>query len=345
MREGGTEMTTEELSTRDTLWRMANGFQVSQAIHVVATLGIADLLKDGPRSADELAEATETHAGALYRILRALASVGVFVEQSDGRFGLTPLAEHLRTDVPDSLRSWAMLMGRPYLFTAWGHILHSVKTGEPAFPEVYGMTAWEYRAAHPEESAIFDAAMTGLSLAEAEAVVRSYDFSGGGVLVDVGGGKGALLAAILAANPALRGILFDQPHVIAGAQDLLERAGVAGRCEVVGGSFFEAVPEGADAYLLKSIIHDWDNASAIEILRTCRTAMADSARLLLVERGIRPANEPDPAKFIDLMMLVMLGGQERTAEEYEKLYTEAGFKLTNIIRTGSLLDIIEGVPG
>jgi hypothetical protein len=337
-------MTADELSTRDTLWRMTNGYQVSQAIHVVATLGIADLLKDGPKSADELAEATGTHASALYRILRALASVGVFAEQSDGRFGLTPLAEHLRTDVPGSLRSWAMLIGRPYYFTTWGHLLHSVKTGEPAFPHVYGMPAWEYRASHPEESALFDGAMTGLSLAEAEAVVRNYDFLGIGVLVDVGGGKGALLAAILAANPALRGILFDQPHVVADAKDLLERAGVADRCEVVDGDFFKAVPGGADAYLLKSIIHDWDDASAIEILRKCRAAMADSARLLLVERGIRPANEPDPAKFIDLMILVMLGGRERTAEEYERLYTEAGFKLTNTIHTGSLLDIIEGVP-
>ncbi len=337
-------MTADELSPRDTLWRMTNGYQVSQAIHVVATLGIADLLTDGPRSADELAEATGAHAPALYRVLRALASIGVFVEQDDGCFALTPLAEYLRTDVPGSLRSWAMLMGRPYLFTSWGHLMHSVKTGEPAFPEVYGTTAWEYRATHPEESEIFDAAMTGLSLAEAEAVVRSYDFSGTGALVDVGGGKGTLLAAILAANPALRGILFDQPHVVADAKDLLERAGVADRCEVVAGSFFEAVPEGADAYLLKSIIHDWDDAAAIEILRKCRAAMADTARLLLVERGIRPANESDPAKFIDLMMLVMLGGRERTAEEYERLYTEAGFKLTNIIPTGSLLDIIEGVP-
>jgi hypothetical protein len=337
-------MTADELSTRDTLWRMTNGFQVSQAIHVVATLGIADLLKDGPKSADELAEATGTHASALYRILRALASVGVFAEQSDGRFGLTPLAEHLRTDVPGSLRSWAMLIGRPYYFTTWGHLLHSVRTGEPAFPHVYGMPAWEYRASHPEESALFDGAMTGLSLAEAEAVVRNYDFLGIGVLVDVGGGKGALLAAILAANPALRGILFDQPHVVADAKDLLERAGVADRCEVVDGDFFKAVPGGADAYLLKSIIHDWDDASAIEILRKCRAAMADSGRLLLVERGIRPANEPDPAKFIDLMILVMLGGRERTAEEYERLYIEAGFKLTNTIHAGSLLDIIEGVP-
>jgi hypothetical protein len=338
-------MAADQLSTRDTLWRMTTAYQVSQAIHVAATLGIADLLEDGARSADELAEATGTHPPALYRTLRALASVGVFAEETDGRFGLTPLAEHLRTDAPGSLRSWAMLMGRPYFFTSWGHLLHSVKTGEAAFPEVYGTTAWEYRAAHPEEGAIFDAAMTGLSGAEAEAVVRSYDFSAIGILVDVGGGEGALLAAILAANPALRGVLFDQPHVVAGAGPLLEQAGVADRCEVVGGSFFEGVPEGADAYLLKSIVHDWDDASAIEILRKCRAAMADTGRLLLVERGIRPGNEPDPAKFIDLMMLVMLGGRERTADEYGRLYAEAGFRLTNIIpATGSLLVIIEGVP-
>jgi hypothetical protein len=211
----------------------------------------------------------------------------VFTEEADGRFSLTPLAEHLRADAPGSLRSWAMLMGRPYFFTSWGHLLHSAKTGEPAFPEVYGTSAWEYRAAHPEEGAIFDAAMTGLSGAEAEAVVRSYDFSGIEVLADVGGGHGALLAAILAANPALRAVLFDQPHVVAGAKALLERAGLADRCEVVGGSFFEGVPEGADGYLLKSVIHDWDDAAATKILRKCRAAMWDTGRLLLVERVVR----------------------------------------------------------
>jgi hypothetical protein len=276
-------MTADELSPRDTLWRMTTAYQVSQAIHVAATLGIADLLEPGPKRADELAEATGTHESALYRILRALASVGVFTEETDGRSGLTPLAEHLRTDAPGSLRSWAMFMGRPYVFASWGHLMHSAKTGEPAFPEVYGTTAWEYRAAHPEESAIFNAAMTGLSGAEAEAVVRSYDFSAINVLVDVGGGEGALLAAILAANPNLRGILFDQPHVVADAGPLLEQAGVADRCEVVGGSFFEAVPEGADAYLLKSIVHDWDDASAIEILRKCRAAMAEPQAVVAAE--------------------------------------------------------------
>src|SRR5215207_1348648 len=189
-------MTAGELSPRDTLLRMTNAFQVSQAIHVAPTLGIADLLKDGPRSADDLAEATGTHAPTLYRLLRALASVGMFIE-TDGRFGLTPLAEYLRTDAPGSLRAWAMQIGQQYLWRSWGHLLHSVRTGEPAFPELYGTTAWEYRTAHPEEDAVFNAAMTALSAGVAEAVVRSYDFSGIDVLVDVGGGEGALLATIL----------------------------------------------------------------------------------------------------------------------------------------------------
>ncbi len=225
------------------LLRMTNAFQVSQAIHVAATLGIADLLEDGPRSADELAEGTGTDAPTLYRLLRALASVGVFTE-IDGRFGLTPLAEYLRTDAPGSLRAWAMQVGQRYFWTSWGHLLHSVRTGEPAFAELYGTTPWEYRAAHPEEDAVFNAAMTNLSAGVVEAVARRYDFSGYGVLVDVGGGQGALLAAILAANPNLRGILFDQPHIVAAAGALLEQAGVADRCEVVGGSFFDTVPAG-----------------------------------------------------------------------------------------------------
>jgi hypothetical protein len=334
-------MTAGELSPRDTLLRMTNAYQVSQAIHVAATLGIADLLEDGPRSADDLAEATGMHAPTLYRVLRALASVGVFAE-TDNRFGLTPLAEYLRTDAPGSLRAWAMQMGQPYVWTSWGHLLHSVRTGEPAFPELYGTTAWEYRAAHPKEDAVFNAAMTALSAGVVEAVVRSYDFSGIGVLVDVGGGEGALLAAILASNPALRGILFDQPHVVAAARALLHRAGVADRCEIVGGSFFDTVPGRADAYLLKSIVHDWDDAVAIEILRACRAAIADTGRLLVVEPIIRPGNEVDPAKFSDLNMLVMLGGRERTADDFERLYAEAGFRLAKIIRTGSPFDIIEG---
>lgn len=337
-------MSENEISPRDTLWRMTNAYQASEAIHVAATLGIADLLADSPRSAEDLAKTTGTHAPTLYRVLSALAGVGVFAEADDGRFYQTPLSEYLRTDAPGSVRAWAVQIGRPYHWNSWGHLLHSVETGEPAFSDLYGTTPWEYRASSPEDDAVFNAAMSSLSTAVGKAVVHSYDFSGIETLVDVGGGEGALLAEILAANPTLRGVLFDQPRVVEGATDLLERAGVADRCEVAGGSFFEAVPAGADAYLLKSVIHDWDDAAAGQILRRCREAMDDKGRLLVVEPIIGPKNEPDPAKFSDLNMLVMLGGRERTAEDFERLYAEAGFELSGIVRTGSPFAVIEGAP-
>jgi hypothetical protein len=335
-------MAASEQSPRDALWRMTNAYQVSQAIHVAASLGIADHLKDGPRSVEELAAATGSRAPSLYRLLRALASVGIFVE-ADGRFDLTPLAEYLRSDVPGSVRAWAIMIGRPYAWSTWSSLWESVATGEPAFPALHGMSAWEYRAAHPEEGAIFDAAMNSLATTAAGAVVDSYDFSEIGVLADVGGGQGELLAGILAANADMRGILFDQPHVVAGAAPVLERAGVADRCEVVGGSFFEAVPRGADAYLLKSVIHDWDDPPAVEILRRCRAAIPDTGKLLLVEYLVRPGNEPDPLKFRDLMMLVMVGGRERTVEDFRRLYAEAGFQLTEVVPAPPY-HVIEGVP-
>jgi O-methyltransferase domain/Dimerisation domain len=337
-------VSADELPTRDVFWRMANAYQASQAIHVAATLGIADLLEAGPMSTEELAQSTHTHAPSLYRLLRALSSVGVFAEGADGRFGLTPLAEHLRTDAPGSLRAWAMFIGRPYTWSAWAHLLDSVKTGEAAFPKLHGTSAWEYWESRPEEGAIFAAAMTGLSTLAAEAIVGSYDFSDISVLADVGGGHGSLLAAILKANPALHGILFDLPHVVANARELLEREGVSERCEVVGGSFFEAVPTGADAYMLKSVLLDWDDATAIRILGTCRAAMPKSGRLLLVERLVGPPNEPDLAKFSDLNMLVLQGGRERTTEEFAKLCAAAGFRLAGVTETGSPYDIIEGTP-
>jgi hypothetical protein len=323
---------------------MTNAYQVSQAIHVAASLGIADLVQDRPRGVDDLAEATGTRAPFLYRLLRALAGVGIFSEDEGGRFAQTPLSGYLRSDAPGSVRAWATYVGRPYHWSTWAHLLDTIRTGEPAFPKIHGTSVWDYRSSRPEEAEIFDAAMSGLSAAVAGAVVRGYDFTGIGTLVDVGGGQGELLAAILAANPSLRGILFDLPYVVAGAPRVLEAAGVADRCHVVGGSVFEAVPEGADAYLLKAVIHDWDDAEAIQILRNCRAAMPDGGRLLVVERLVRPANEPDPVKFADLMMLVMLGGRERTADDFRRMYAEAGFRLTEIVPTGSPYSIIQGAP-
>jgi hypothetical protein len=323
---------------------MLHGYQVSQALYVAATLGIADLLAGGPRSAEELAGQVGAHGPTLHRLLRLLASLGVFAEDDAGHFGLTPLAECLRSDAPGSQRDWAIMVCGPSFWASWGDLLTSVRTGEVAFPRVHGMDRWNYLARHPEEGAVFDAAMTANTALESEAVVGGYDFSAFGVVADVGGGAGGLLATLLAAHPSMRGILFDRLQVVAVAPALLARAGVAERCEVVGGDFFESVPEGADAYVLKSVIHDWEDEQGVAILRTCRSAMADRATLLLVERVIRPGNAPDPAKFMDLLMLVMNGGRERTADDFARLLAAAGFRLANVTSTASPLSIIEARP-
>jgi hypothetical protein len=326
------------------LMRMINGLMTAQVLHVVAKLGVADLLAGGPRTGDDLARSTSTHPRALYRLLRAAASVGVLAEDGAGAFGLTALGQSLRADHPQSVRGWAVFAGDPAFWGSWQHLGHSIATGKSAFERVHGMRFWEYCARHPEAGAMFDAAMTSRSLAQRDAVVAAYDFAGGRTVVDVGGGAGTLLAAILGANPDARGILFDQPQVVAGADEALRAAGVADRCAVVGGSFFEAVPEGGDVYLLKWIIHDWDDEPARAILRTCRRAMAPGAKLVLAERVVGPPNAPDPAKLGDLNMLVMLGGQERTADEFAALLEAAGFRLDRIISTHTDLSLVEGAP-
>lgn len=326
------------------LTRLVNGYQVSQAIHVVATLGVADLLRDGPRTSDDLAAVANVHPRALYRVLRALAAVGVFHEGEGRSFSLTLMGEGLRSDATDPVGPWAAFMGRPYYWQAWAHLLHSVRTGENAFRHVHGADVWEYRAQHPEEGTIFDRAMTGLSRGVAGAVVSAYDFSRFGRVVDVGGGQGALLVAILAAHPGMRGVLFDQPHVVTRAEQVLREAGVGDRCEVVDGSFFKAVPGGGDAYLLKAILHDWDDAASSAILEACRRAMRPEARLLVLERVIAPPNESPDAKFSDLNMLVAPGGQERTSDEFAALFAATGFRLAAVVPTGTRLSVIEGAP-
>ena len=323
---------------------LVNGYQVSQAIHVAATLGIADLLKNGPRSSDDLAAATGTHAGSLYRLLRALASVGVFREDADRRFALTPLGDGLRSDAPEPVGPWAVFIGQPEHQRAWGHLLHSIQTGENAFQHVHGVNVWEYRARSPEAGAIFDRAMTGLSRSVTDAVLNAYDFAQFACVVDVGGGQGALLAAILTKHPSMRGVLFDQPQVVAGAEQVLQAAGVSDRCQVGGGDFFEAVPGGGDAYVLKSILHDWEDEQATAILRTCRHAIGPNGKLLVIEREISPPNEGPRAKFVDLLMLVSAGGRERTREEWAALFTAGGFRFVGVTRTKISWSVIEGVP-
>jgi hypothetical protein len=313
--------------------RLVDGYQVSQAICVAATLGLADLLAQGARASDELAEATGTHPGSLYRLLRALASVGVLRELDNRRFALTPLGEPLRSDVPDSIAGWAAFIGRPYHWQAWAELLHSVRTGENAFQHIHGTDVWNYRAARPEESAIFDRAMTSLSRQSNATVLPAYDFGQFKTVVDVGGGNGALLAAVLAAHPNLRGVLFDQPHVVSGAHAMLESTGVADRCQILSGTFFDSVPDGGDGYILSRVIHDWEDEDSVRILRNVRRAITEDGRLVLIERVLAPPNEGRDAKFRDLLMLVSPGGRERTREEYADLLQQSGFALARIFDT------------
>jgi O-methyltransferase domain/Dimerisation domain len=322
---------------------LINGFQITQAIHVASTLRVADHLNDGARSAGELAALTKSHPDTLYRLLRALAAVGVFRENEGRMFSLTAMGDCLRTDSATPLGAWAEVVGSPYYWQAWGHLLHSVQTGENAFQNLNGKDVWQFRAEHPEYGATFDRAMTQLSRGSAEAVIRAYDFSSFHHIVDVGGGQGLMLAAILRANPHMGGTLFDQPDVVAGAKAVLVERGVIDRCNIVGGSFFETVPEGADAYLMRVVIHDWEDDEAIAILNVCRRAMRETAKLLLIERLVAPPNEMPAAKFSDLNMLVSPGGRERTREEFSDLFARSGFGLTHVFPAGTH-NVIEARP-
>ncbi len=326
-----------------TLLQMMTGYWVSQALHVAAKLGIADLLADGPVDCEDLAAATDTHAPSLQRVLRALASVGVFTEVSPGSFALTPLAELLRTETPGSMRALAIMYAEEQ-YRAWGELLHSVRTGEMAFDHQFGMGYFAYLAQHPEADRVFNEAMTGWTHQLVGAVVDVYDFSPFKTIVDVGGGYGALLAAILRSNPGTRGVLFEQPHVVASAEEQLVAAGVADRCTFVGGDFFAAVPTGGDAYVLSQILHDWDDERCVAILGQCRRAMPDHGKLLVVELVLPEGDEPFLGKWLDLHMLVLLGSRERTAAEYDTLFRAAGFKLARVVPTPPGPSVVEAVP-
>ena len=331
----------------DKLFQLMSGYRVSQALYVVATLGIADHLKDGPRESDELAQATGTHPGALYRLLRFLAGAGLFQEVDPGRFALTPLGAGLRADVPGSLRPTTLMLLDEVHWPAWGQLLHSVRSGETAFALVHGTGFFDYLAQHPVPAATFQRAMTSNTAWSGTAITEAYDFSGIRRLVDVGGGHGLLLATILQAYPAMQGVLFDRPEVAAAAQATLEAAGVADRSEIVVGDFFRAVPPGGDAYILRQIIHDWDDAQAATILENCRRAMLRSGRLLVVERAIVPDHRQAlPVLHLDMEMLVNLGGLQRTDAEYGTLFATAGFLLSSIVPLGDAaqFSVFEGVP-
>ncbi|HZE02669.1 MAG TPA: methyltransferase [Pseudonocardiaceae bacterium] len=325
--------------------QLTMGALVSQAVSVIARLGVADVLAAGPQPVEQIAQRVGAHPSALYRVLRALGDVGVVAELQGRQFALTPLSELLRSDVPGSLRGWATMVGMPFHRYPWTDLYETVLTGESAFDRVHGTKVFDYLAEHPEDAAVFDAAMTSISTNESVSIARAYDFSRFSTIVDVGGGRGGLLAAILSANPHLQGVLFDVPTVVAGIDDELAAAEVVGRCKVVSGDFFDSVPDGADAYLLSAIIHDWDDDQAVQILRSCRAAMADTACMLLAEIVLPEGPEPSMGKLADLEMLVMTaGGRQRTEAEHRALLGQAGLRLTRTIPSTSIVSLVEAVP-
>ena len=326
-----------------TLLQLMTGYWGAQAVYTAAKLGLADLLTNGPVSSDDLAAATQTDQLALYRLLRALASIGVFVEVAPRQFALTPTAALLQTATPGSMRSLAIIYNEE-LYSAWGDLLHSIQTGQPAFRHHFGMGPFEYFAQHPEVDRVFNEAMIGYTHRVARAVVEAVDFAEFKTIVDVGGGYGTLLAAILQRTPAARGVLFDLPHVIAGAEDYLAANEVADRCRGVGGDFFAAIPSGGDAYVLSQILHDWEPDHCITILTNCRQAIATNGRLFVVELVLPEGNTPDFGKWMDLHMLAIAGGRERTAAEYGALFQKAGFELVRVTPTSAGPGIVEARP-
>jgi len=325
------------------LFQMMYGFMASQLIYVAARLGIADHMRDGAGTGAELAEKVGATEEPLRRVMRGLVNIGVLTEDEGGRFGLTPLGEYLRSDTPGSLRELAILSGEEF-YPAWGALLNTVKSGQTAFDHAFGTGFFQHLGQNSEAGERFNNFMVSLTTDTAVAVLDAYDFSPFRRVVDVGGGYGPLLAAILQANPGMEGVLFDTEAIIEGAKSYLEGAGVLEHCYLVAGDFFESVPDGGDLYMLSQILHDWDDARCVKILETCREAMRPNGRLLLLE-AIMPEHvaEPTPVVDSDLIMLAITGGRERTEAEYRDLLAASGFNLTRIVPTQSPTCIIEAV--
>lgn len=338
------EVNPESLALASQIIEMVNSSWMSQAISVMARLGIADLLATGPKSSAELAAATSTHPPSLHRLLRSLVTLEIVHEGEDSLFELTALGSVLCRDSAVSVRSWAVYWGGCH-WPVWGHLLESIQSGQSARTLLAGTEGFEHLERDPEMAAVFNQAMVELTHLIAGRVVRAYDFSGMECIVDVGGGYGELLAAILTANPAAHGLLFDRPHAAQSGQRHLEALGLAGRCEFVAGSFFEVLPHGADAYVLKNILHDWNDERCGVILAVCRQAVPGKSKLLLVEQVMPERLEASPSHRSvvrgDLNMMVGLGAQERTEAEFRSLLTAAGFRLTRIIPATPTLNIIE----
>lgn len=338
-------MTSEPSSE---MMHLINGYQVSRAIFIAASLRLADQLHDGSRTCTELGLATNTEPTALRRVIRVLASAGVFSLQADDRVAMTELASTLISDAPGSLRGWAVdqLGGEHY--AAWGELMHSVRTGQVAFEHVYGQDAWTHRAQHPASAEAFDEGMASFIGAHHRAVMDGYPFSSLASLYDIGGGDGQFMEALLSANPTMQGLILDLPYVTPRARKRIQAAGLGHRCRVVEGDIFKSLPPGGSAYLLSRMIHDWNDVQATKILSACRKAVSQDSVLLLVERVMPDVVEPQPSTralaVSDLNMLVMTGGCERTKAQYESLLKEANFELTLIASTSTALSIIEARP-
>jgi hypothetical protein len=331
------------MAATDDMLRLILGFRPAQAVHVAAELGIADRLAAGPVNVAALAEQVGADPDGLRRLMRALAAMGVFHEVGGEVYETNELGQTLETGHPDQVQAVASNSCSPYFWDAWGRLEHSVRTGENAFRSMHGMSVWEYRAAHPEASARFDAAMRALTLRIARGLVAAYDFSAVGTVVDVGGGHGGLLAEILHANPDAVGVLYDLPHVIATAGPAQAARGVAERVRLEGGSFFDGVPDGGDCYLLKSVLHDWEDDDCVRILGACAPALASGAVLLVVERLMGDPATDRETTMSDLNMMVLPGGRERTAEEFDALVSAAGLRVGRTVPAAGAFHAIEVV--
>jgi O-methyltransferase. len=337
---------SRELSS--TLQALIWGYMPARVVHAAAHLGISDLLAEGPKTAEALAQASNTSAGPLLRLLRALASLGLLEDLGHNHFALTALGSQLRSSVPGSLRNFALMFGGERAWRSWGELPHCVKTGESGTHRVYGMGSFEYLAANPDQAIIFNGAMAENTRRVTQALISFYDFAQFRKIVDVGGGDGTLLGAIIAANPSIRGVVFDLPRGNAEAPGRLADAGVAASCEVVAGDFFRSVPEGADAYILKFIIHDWDDEQSIAILTNCHKAMHRGSKILLLERVMPEKIEPTPTHrriaMADMNMLAMPGGKERTEQEYRDLFAKAGLSIVQSLTVPGLdIGLMEAV--
>ncbi len=332
------------LSPQAVLIRMTHGYCEAKALQVAAELGIADLIAENSKTADQLSKIVGVHSNSLYRLLRALASLGIFKETDDSHFENTPLSEAIRADVPGSVRDFVIMTPNDGFLLAWAKFMDVVRAGKPSFKDVNGCDQWEYFRRHPDMGERFNKGIAARTSQVTYALLKSYDFSQFKTLIDVGGGLGTVLASILKKYPQLHGCLYEQSSVIEGAKSFLEAQGVISRCNLISGNFFESVPRDFDAYLMKSITHDWENEKAMTILKNCRAAINKNGKLLIIDAVMSRDNAPHPAKWKDLMMMVVYGSRERTEQEFQKLLRASDFELKKVIALPLPDALIEAVP-